>query len=62
MKNIYDLRLHETCKVETKFENGFKMSWDVIRTHSGWIYIEDNPRITRNPISHFVPRENGRIE
>lgn len=54
---LWDLRLHETMNFSTSPIDGKGpvIEWQVMRVDTGWIYIEDNQRITRPPMTLFVP-------
>lgn len=54
-KTIYDLKENESMSIESSALNGYKMEWIVQRVVGGWIYHEENPRITRTPMVVFVP-------
>ena len=51
--DIHDLKLHEATIIKQSGE-GYQTEWKVTRVPSGWIYQENNERIT-NPSTLFVP-------
>lgn len=55
-KTIYDLDLHESMLV---YDNGadYQTEWRVTRVASGWIYQDNNPRLTVS-IAFFIPFDN----
>jgi len=55
-KTIYDLDLHETIIVPDNGDN-YETEWRVTRVASGWIYQDNNPRLTVS-IAFFIPFDN----
>lgn len=56
-EKLWDLRLHESRVFKSKPIDGQgpAIDWHVTRVENGWLYYEENPRITRPPMQFFVP-------
>lgn len=57
---LFDLLIHETMNFKSKPVDGIGpvIEWQVMRTETGWLYIEENAQLQRMPITFFVQQPN----